>query len=63
MDRKTITDAYVRVCRDSGFQMEATAAAHFVAKLLNIHAFDVWFAMDLSTMRRIADGTHPAARA
>ena len=63
MDRKTITDIYVRTCLDSGFKMTAPAAATFAAKLLAIHPLDVWIAVgDFGHMMRIADGTHPAVR-
>lgn len=60
--RKTVQDVFIRVCRDSGFRLEATRAAHLAAKMLGISAFEVWTAMDLDVMRRIASGEHPAAR-
>lgn len=61
-DRKTITDLYVRVCRDSGHRIGWIQAAHLVAGILKISALQVWIAVgSLDAMQRVADGTHPAA--
>lgn len=51
---------YIRVCRDSGFKMEMTQAAHFAAKLLGIHPILIWTAFGLDAMEAIANGTHPS---
>lgn len=60
--RKFIQDLYIRVCRDSGFAMEYTRAAHFAGKVGGFHAMDVWTAMpSLQVMEQIAKGEHPAA--
>lgn len=64
MDRKKIQDLYIRVCRDSGWQFDYLDAAKFAAKVGGFHPMDVWLAMpDLSTMRKIAQGNHPACQA
>jgi hypothetical protein len=61
--RKFIQDLYIRVCRDSGFTMEYTRAAHFAGKVGGFHAMDVWTAMpSLQVMEQIATCEHPAAR-
>lgn len=56
-------DVFIRVCRDSGYQMDARNAAILAAKVVGCHPLDIWKAMpDLSVMARIARGEHPAAR-
>ena len=50
---------YVRVCRDSGFRMEAARAAHMVAVILKTDALKVWLELGTDNMDRIAAGTHP----
>jgi len=61
--RKFIQDLYIRVCRDSGFNMDYIRAAHFAGMVGGFHAMDVWIAMpSLEVMQQIAKGTHPAAR-
>jgi hypothetical protein len=57
-----IQKMYVRVCRDSGFRMETARAAHFTAQLLDVSALDVWFALGLDNMERIAGGTRGIIR-
>lgn len=62
--RETLQQLFIRVCRDSGFTLEATRAASLAAKIANTHPLNVWMAMpDLSTMERIAAGAHPASHA
>lgn len=60
--RKRIQEAFIRVCRDSGFGLESSRAANIAARVLGLHPLEVWIAIgDLSTMDRIASGEHPAA--
>lgn len=60
MDRNTITKAYARVCRDSGFSLNYDQAAALVSSMLGIHPLEVWTACGcLDNMQKIADGTHP----
>lgn len=59
--RQQIQEAYIRVCMDSGFQMEYIEAAKFTAKLLGLHPIEIWIAMGyMDTMEEIAKGIHPA---
>lgn len=59
-DRKQITMAYIRVCRDSGFKMNYLNAAHFAAKLISVHPIDIYSAIgSFEAMERIALGLHP----
>ena len=61
-NRKRVQEAFIRVCRDSGFGLEASRAAAIAAGVLGIHPLEVWTAIgDLATMDRIAAGNHPAA--
>ena len=58
--REIVQQAYIRVCRDSGFQIHWIAACHIVSQILEIPALDVWLKFgDMSNMVRIAEGTHP----
>jgi hypothetical protein len=60
VERGTITDLYVQICKDSKFKLEYHRAAHLAAGVLNIHALDVLAAIgDLKTMIKIAEGNHP----
>lgn len=62
-DRKLKQDVFIRVCRDSQFQIEWTRAAKLTALILECHPMDVWGAFScMDVMEKIAGGTHPAAR-
>ena len=62
-DQKTIQAVFIRVCRDSGFTLDAAHAARLVAKTLVCHPLEVWLAMpSLDVMNEIAAGTHPVLR-
>jgi hypothetical protein len=62
-ERKKIQDTYIRVCRDSGFQLEATRAAVLTSEVMGVHALQVWNAMQsFDNMQRVASGEHPAAQ-
>lgn len=61
--REKIQAVFIRICRDSGFKMDAARAAVLTARTVGCHPLDVWAAMpDLDTMNRLAAGTHAAAR-
>jgi len=64
VDRTLAVDLYVRVCQDSGFQMDYLKAIKLVAAILQTTALDVWASMkiDFDTLERVAKGTHPAAK-
>ena len=63
MTRTEIQNLYIRVCRDSGWQMDYIEAAKLAARVGGFHPMDVWIAMpSLSTMREIAHGDHPACQ-
>jgi hypothetical protein len=60
--RETTQTLFVRVCRDSGFQLDAVRAAQLTASMVGCHPLEVWLAMpSLTVMNEIAAGTHPAA--
>lgn len=60
-DRKLKQDLYIRVCKDSGWQLEYIQAAILAGKVLNCHPFEVYSAFgDMDTMRKVASGEHPA---
>lgn len=61
-DRKLKQDVYIRVCKDSGFQLEATRAAILAANIIGCHPLEIWIALDLSNMERIASGEHPVCK-
>lgn len=61
--RKLIQDMYVRVCRDSGFQLSWEQATKLTAKVGGWHPLDVWMAMpSMDVMEEIAEGKHPASK-
>jgi hypothetical protein len=61
--RKFIQDLYIRICRDSGWQMEFAQAAHLAGKVGGFHAIDVWSAMpSMTVMEQIARGEHPTCK-
>ena len=59
LDRTRIQQAYIRVCRDSRFQIEPVPAAHLAAAIAPCHPLQVWIALGLDNMERIAAGNHP----
>lgn len=60
IERKLIQDVYIRVCRDSNWNMPWDQAARFVADMLNIHPLAVGNAFPyIMTMQEIAAGIHP----
>lgn len=61
--RTTLQQLFIRVCRDSGFRLEATRAAVLAARAAGRHPLEIWMALpSLDVMAQIAAGTHPAAR-
>lgn len=63
-DRTTMQQVFVRVCRDSGFQLDTDRACKLAAKVVGKHPLDIWMAMPgLDVMDAIARGEHPAAKA
>lgn len=64
VDRQTLQQIYVRVCRDSGFKLDMHRACALAAAAVGKHPLDIWIAMpSLDVMAAIAAGTHPAAHA
>lgn len=64
IDRKTITDLYVRLCRDSRFTLDAVQAMALTGTVLGLHPLVVWVNMpSFSTAEDIASGNHPVTRA
>jgi len=62
-DRETIQSLYIRVCRDSGWQLPYDRAAHLAGKVGGFHAMDVWIALpSLEVMMQIAAGDHPSCK-
>lgn len=56
---ETIRKIYIRVCRDSRFQMEPENAARFAASVAGCAPMDVLAALGHDAMTSIANGTHP----
>ena len=56
---ETVRQAYIRVCRDSGFKIPFDEAAAFIGCMFGMSAIQIWACFPyLEDMRRIADGTH-----
>jgi hypothetical protein len=58
--RTLIQNLFIRVCRDSRFSMDPIDAAVMTGSILKCHPIQVWVALDIDNMTRIANGTHPA---
>lgn len=59
-ERKLAQDLYIRVCRDSGWQLDYIEAAKLVARVLNTSPLLIWTKFSsLDLMRQIASGEHP----
>jgi hypothetical protein len=62
-DRKTITDALIRVAQDSKFQLDYQTLLQFTSEMLKLHPFEVCQAVgSLDNVMQIAQGTHPAVK-
>lgn len=62
LDRKTIQDVYIRVCKDSGFGLDMFMAAKIAADTLNISSLEIGFAFGMDTLEKIAKGEHPVCK-
>jgi len=60
--RGQIQMAYVRICKDSGFKMDAIDAANLTARIMGCHGIEVMGALGFKNMKNIASGAHPSAR-
>ena len=60
--RKLKQDIYIRVCKDSGFNLESTRAAIIAANVIGCHPMEIWMAMEFDLMNRIASGEHPVCK-
>jgi hypothetical protein len=59
--RKEITAAILRVARDANYQLEYIQLIQLTAAILDTHPFTVYSAIgSLNTVKRIANGSHPA---
>lgn len=58
--RKRKQDSFIRICKDSGFNMDYIEAAKLAASVVGCHPFDISaaFSYDLGIMRTIATGDH-----
>lgn len=64
VERKFAQDVYLRVCRDSGFQLDMFAAANLAAGVMKISTMELWVRMDIpiAVMDQIAQGIHAICR-
>ncbi len=61
-EHKMLQQIYIRVCRDSGFQLDPHRACALAAKIVGKHPLEIWMAMpSLDVMSEIAAGKHPSA--
>lgn len=62
-ERKLYQDLYIRVCRDSGWQLNYIEAAKLVARILITSPLLIWTKFSsLTLMEEIARGEHPACK-
>ena len=52
-------DVYIRICRDSGYQIEFDRAAAMAANILGCSPLDIWMSLGTDNMMAIASGSHP----
>lgn len=63
-ERELWRQVFIRVCRDSGFQLSAERACHLTGQIVGAHPLLVWSAFpSMEVMREIAAGSHPTAQA
>ena len=61
-ERAMLQQAYIRVCRDSGFRLDLHRACVIAAEVVGKRPMDIWSAIpSLDVMWKIAAGKHPAA--
>ena len=61
---KLVQDLFVRISRDSGYNLSATRVAHFAGDMLGITALEVWGYMpSIAVMEKVASGEHAACKA
>lgn len=60
LDRKLRQDVYIRVCKDSGFQLDNIRATILSANILKCHPFEIYDAFSgFDVMQKISTGNHP----
>jgi len=63
MTKEQIQQLYIRVCRDSGFQLEYIQAAILTSRVIGCTALEIWLAFpSLGVMDEVARGLHPATK-
>lgn len=61
--QKIVQDCFIRVCKDSGFTIDAFRAAKLTGAACGLHPLLVWANFrDVQQMEEIAAGKHPACR-
>lgn len=62
-ERKLRQNAFIRVCKDSGFSLDTYRAAAMAAGVVGVHPLEIWTAFaGLDQMHDISAGTHPAVQ-
>lgn len=60
MTEQTMQAMFIRLCRDSRFQLDAVRAAQLTAIACEVSPLEIWLALkSWGNMERIANGTHP----
>jgi hypothetical protein len=60
--RELWRQVFIRVCRDSGFQLSFERACRLTGQIVGTHPLLVWSAFPcMEVMQAIAAGEHPAA--
>lgn len=63
LTRKLIQSVYIRVCGESGFQLDWVQAAQIASGVLKIHPLQLWNAFAcIDQMQEIAFGNHPVCK-
>lgn len=59
-ERKIRTNLYIRICKDSGYQLPYDQAAALAAEIVGTDPLTFMSDIGLDNMKRIAVGEHPA---
>lgn len=59
-ERKIRTNLYIRICKDSGYQIPFDQAAALAAKITGWNTLSFMTDIGLDNMKKIAAGEHPA---
>lgn len=61
-DREHIQQIFIRIARDSKFEIDAFEVAKMTASLAEVHPLEVMGSFGFDNMIAVANGTHPIVK-